>query len=186
MRERATTWLNSLTAKYVAIFTLLVAVPAIGISWYLLDSSYSDNKQALIRLHKQKAQSLANALTRTLENHASRLGSLHAEGVPLDVLADDVLLPFRVDDPNIGSIVYVDAKGRTRASTPDNEESPNGLEEARFFKQAKANGVYYGELELGNLDYNAQAGTFYQECVCEIQIATDDNYGGGGVFLETY
>src|SRR5215203_419125 len=185
MRERLTTWLNSLTAKYVAIFTLLVAVPAIGISWYLLDSSYSDNKQALIRLHKQKAQSLANALTRTLENHASRLGSLHAEGVPLDVLAGDVLLPFLVDDPDIGSIVYVDAKGRTRASTSDNEEPPNGLQEARFFKQANANGVYFGELELGELDYTKLEGTFFQECVCEIEIATVDNYGGG-VFLETY
>ena len=39
--------LTSLTAKYVAVFVLLVAVPAIGISWYLLDSSYNDNKAAL-------------------------------------------------------------------------------------------------------------------------------------------
>ena len=49
MKERLTTVLNSLTAKYVAVFVLLVAVPAIGISWYLLDSSYNDNKAALIR-----------------------------------------------------------------------------------------------------------------------------------------
>ena len=45
MKERIVNWLNSLTAKYVAVFTLLVAVPAIGISWYLLDSSYNDNKR---------------------------------------------------------------------------------------------------------------------------------------------
>ena len=50
MKERLVHALNSLTAKYVAVFTLLVAVPAIGISWYLLDSSYRDNKAALIKL----------------------------------------------------------------------------------------------------------------------------------------
>ena len=49
MRELLSSLLNSLTAKYVAVFVLLVAVPAIGISWYLLDSSYNDNKQALIK-----------------------------------------------------------------------------------------------------------------------------------------
>ena len=32
MKERLSTWLNSLTAKYMAVPTLLVAVPAIGIS----------------------------------------------------------------------------------------------------------------------------------------------------------
>ena len=48
MRERLLHLLNSLTAKYVAVFTLLVAVPAIGSSWYLLDSSYNDNKAALV------------------------------------------------------------------------------------------------------------------------------------------
>ena len=49
MKERLVHALNSLTAKYVAVFMLLVAVPAIGISAYLLDSSYNDNRAALIR-----------------------------------------------------------------------------------------------------------------------------------------
>ena len=38
VKERVISVLTSLTGKYVAVFVLLVAVPAIGISWYLLDS----------------------------------------------------------------------------------------------------------------------------------------------------
>ena len=66
MKERLVTWLNSLTAKYVAVFVLLVAVPSIGISWYLLDSSYNDNKQALIREQQAEAKALAGRIDQTL------------------------------------------------------------------------------------------------------------------------
>ena len=59
MSERVARWLSSLSAKYIAVFVLLVAVPAIGISVYLLDSSYNDNKAALIRLQQEKAKSVA-------------------------------------------------------------------------------------------------------------------------------
>ena len=59
MSERVGRWLSSLSAKYIAVFVLLVAVPAIGISVYLLDSSYNDNKAALIRLQQEKAKSVA-------------------------------------------------------------------------------------------------------------------------------
>src|SRR3954469_14877185 len=59
MSERVRRWLSSLSAKYIAVFVLLVAVPAIGISVYLLDSSYNDNKAALIRLQQEKAKSVA-------------------------------------------------------------------------------------------------------------------------------
>ena len=56
LKDKLFRLLNSLTAKYVAVFTLLVAVPAIGISWYLLDSSYNDNKRALIRLAQAESE----------------------------------------------------------------------------------------------------------------------------------
>jgi signal transduction histidine kinase len=181
------TWLNSLTAKYVAVFTLLVAVPAIGISWYLLDSSYNDNKAALIRLQQEKAKALAQGITRTLDDHARRLSSLHAEGVPFDVLARDVLLPFRIDDPNIGWIAYIDAKGVQRAASPEfdaGSDDPRDLDED-FFKTAKQDGVYFGPIELGELDYNSQLGSVIQECTCVLQIAAADNYDDG-VYLESY
>ena len=43
--ERVAGWLSSLSAKYIAAFALLVAVPVICTSAYLLYSSYRDNKQ---------------------------------------------------------------------------------------------------------------------------------------------
>ena len=64
MSERVARWLSSLSAKYIAVFVLLVAVPAIGISVYLLDSSYNDNKAALIRLQQEKAKSVAVTIHR--------------------------------------------------------------------------------------------------------------------------
>ena len=76
MKERLSTWLNSLTAKYVAVFTLLVAVPAIGISWYLLDSSYNDNKRGLISVQEEKARQLARAIDDKLTDEARRLRAI--------------------------------------------------------------------------------------------------------------
>ena len=189
MKERLIHLLNSLTAKYVAVFTLLVAVPAIGISWYLLDSSYNDNKQALIRLHQQKAQALATAIGRGLQEHAHRLASLHAEGVPFDVLERDVMLPFRIDDPTIVSISYIDANGRLRAQTVGDSAArrlnqSTGLNKERFFKKANQNGVYFGPLKLGPLQ--SGLGGPFQDCDCRILIAARDGYGGGGVFREIY
>ena len=70
MKERLVHLLNSLTAKYVAVFTLLVAVPAIGISAYLLDSSYNDNKAALVREQQQRAK--ANSRARSTGSSGAR------------------------------------------------------------------------------------------------------------------
>jgi len=53
--ERVARWLSSLSAKYIAVFALLVAVPVIGTSVYLLYSSYEDNKRALTRLQQEKS-----------------------------------------------------------------------------------------------------------------------------------
>ena len=80
MKEKLVRWLNSLTAKYVAVFVLLVAVPAIGISWYLLDSSYNDNKRALINQQRAQAQAIAGRIDQTLQDVLDRLGSVHGKG----------------------------------------------------------------------------------------------------------
>jgi two-component system, NtrC family, sensor kinase len=76
VKERLVHVLTSLTAKYVAIFTLLVAVPAIGISWYLLDSSYNDNRAALIRLQQENAKTVAALLREFLDAEAQKLRAL--------------------------------------------------------------------------------------------------------------
>ena len=62
--ERGPRWLSSLSAKYIAVFALLVAVPVIGTSVYLLSSSYQDNKRALTRLQRRRrALSLSRSIS---------------------------------------------------------------------------------------------------------------------------
>jgi signal transduction histidine kinase len=112
VKPRLTNWLNSLTAKYVAVFVLLVAVPAIGITVYLLNSSYNDNKAALIRLQQEKADALAGKVEDFLAATVARLGSVHLDGLPFEE-ADAVLCAMnraRVE-PN-GLAFYLDFRGR--------------------------------------------------------------------------
>src|SRR5262245_28132709 len=86
MRARLSQWLNSLTAKYVAVFVLLVAIPAIGISWYLLDSSYNDNKAALVREQQDRAGALAGKFEDSLDKTVEGLRTVHLEGLsPADI-----------------------------------------------------------------------------------------------------
>ena len=73
--------LTSLTAKYVAVFVLLVAVPAIGISWYLLDSSYNDNKQALIAEQQAEAKALAGRIDQSIVDVGDRVRGIHGAGL---------------------------------------------------------------------------------------------------------
>ena len=88
MKERVTTWVNSLTAKYVAVFTLLVAVPAIGISWYLLDSSYNDNKSGLVQKQQEQAKALAGRIDQAIQDIADRLSAIHGGGLTRGQLED--------------------------------------------------------------------------------------------------
>ena len=81
VKERLSSWLNSLTAKYVAVFVLLVAVPAIGISWYLLDSSYNDNKAALIREQQERAERSRARSRMPSTRYVGRLKSVHLDGL---------------------------------------------------------------------------------------------------------
>ena len=81
MKGRLSRWLTSLTAKYVAVFVLLVAVPAIGISVYLLDSSYNDSKAALIREQQARADALAGKVEDDLSGIVRRLKSVHLDGL---------------------------------------------------------------------------------------------------------
>ena len=76
MSERVARRLSSLSAKYIAVFALLVAVPAIGTSAYLLYSSYQDNKRALVRLQQEKAKSVAVTIDRYFLDLTKRLKTM--------------------------------------------------------------------------------------------------------------
>ena len=129
MKERLSAWVNSLTAKYVVVFTLLVAVPAIGISWYLLDSSYAANKAALIKQQQAQAQALAGRIDQTLEGVLDQLGSVHGQGLsqaqaksalhPLLVSTGAPLIAFYMDGDGSGvASVGPQAPALNRTGTP--------------------------------------------------------------------
>ena len=80
MKERLVQMAELADREYVALFTLLVAVPAIGISWYLLDSSYNDNRRALIGVQQEKARQLAREIDRKLEDEVNVSAAVDGSG----------------------------------------------------------------------------------------------------------
>ena len=96
MTERVARWLSSLSAKYIAVCALLVAVPVICTSVYLLSSSYRDNKRALIRLQQEKAKSVAVTIERYFADRTKRMQAIQgrylsftARGAVLQPLLED-------------------------------------------------------------------------------------------------
>ena len=143
MTERVARWLSSLSAKYIAVFALLVAVPVICTSVYLLHSSYRDNKRALIRLQQEKAKSVAVTIDQYFADRTKRMTvirgrylSLTARGAALQPLLDD----------HATEAFYVDYTGRkTLASAGGGLTLVKGnFSHDRSVKQALAAGVYFG------------------------------------------
>ena len=143
MGERWRRRLASLSAKYIAVFALLVAVPVIGTSTYLLYSSYQDNKRALTRLQQEKAKSVAvtidqyfKDLTKRMTTVGGRYLSFTALGAALQPLLDN----------HASDAFYVDSTGRKTLAS-----AGGGLVRLRgnflhdgSVEQARATGVYFG------------------------------------------
>jgi two-component system, NtrC family, sensor kinase len=108
-------WTTSLTAKYIAVFALLVTVPVVAVSVYLLDSSYNDRKQALIQQQEGQAKSLASALNLYFENLA---GNLALVTVPPNAPTSEIASTLQaVLSPDTLYAFYVDPRGQeTRLS----------------------------------------------------------------------
>jgi len=144
MKERLLNVLTSLTAKYVAVFVLLVAVPSIGISVYLLDSSYNDNKAALIREQQAKADALAGKVQNDLAAIAGRLQSVHLAGLSNDDI-DAVLRGMNRLEPN-GLAFYIYSKGRPGPSANMGvEQDATGSQ----FTTARSKGLYFSDVSSG-------------------------------------
>ncbi len=114
MSERVARWLASLSAKYIAVFVLLVAVPAIGISVYLLDSSYNDNKAALIRLQQEKATSVAVTIRQYFLDLKEQMKAMWGVHLGFDALGA-VLQPLL--DTHATEAFYVDGAGHKTLAT---------------------------------------------------------------------
>jgi signal transduction histidine kinase len=151
--ERVARWLSSLSAKYIAVFVLLVAVPAIGISVYLLDSSYNDNKAALIRLQQEKAKSVAVTIDRYFLDLKERMKALRGQYLSFYPLGD-ALSPLLV--AGAANAFYVDGAGRMTLATPGgglNRVKGNHLHD-RSIQEARETGSSFGSVQapLGPAD----------------------------------
>ena len=156
MSERVARWLSSLSAKYIAVFALLVAVPVICTSVYLLSSSYRDNKRALTRLQQEKAKLVAvtieqyfTDLTKRMKATQGRYLSFTARGSALQPLLHD----------HATDAFYVDSTGRkTLASAGGGLTLVKGnFLHDRSVKQARAAGVYFGPVYAPRLLSNPGA-----------------------------
>ena len=156
MSERVARWLSSLSAKYIAVFALLVAIPVICTSVYLLSSSYRDNKRALTRLQQEKAKLVAVTieryfadLTKRMQVTQGRYLSFTARGSALKPLLHD----YATD------AFYVDSTGRKTLASEGGGLTlvkRNFLHD-RSVKQARAAGVYFGPVYAPRLLSNPGA-----------------------------
>jgi two-component system, NtrC family, sensor kinase len=141
--ERVGRWLSSLSAKYIAVCALLVAVPVICTSVYLLSSSYRDNKRALVRLQQEKAKSVAVTIERYFADRTKRMQAIDAQYLSFTAVGS-ALQPLLEDHAT--TAFYVDSTGRkTLASAGGGLTVVNGnFSHDRSVKQAFAAGVYFG------------------------------------------
>jgi two-component system, NtrC family, sensor kinase len=173
--ERLLRWATSLSAKYIVLFAALVAVPLVGTSVYLLDSSYNENKRALIRLQQEKAKSLALTVEQALREQVARLGSVHVTGLSRSQRYA-MLRPLLITDPNVSNVSYVDQRGRELLNFRGfGSESSTDLSERHFFKAARASGVFFSGM------YRSPSGAVRSPGLPTIEIAAAENYGKGVV-----
>ncbi len=142
--ERVVRWLSSLSAKYIAVFALLVAVPVICTSVYLLNSSYQDNKRALIRLQQEKAKSVAVTIDQYFEDVLAKMRSVRGQYLSLSALGA-TLAPLLETDAT--AAFYIDDEGRKTLATGGGGLRPpprGNFSHRPNVEQARATGVYYG------------------------------------------
>jgi signal transduction histidine kinase len=173
VKERLVHWLNSLTAKYVAIFVLLVLVPSLGISVYLLDSSYNDNKSALVQLQQEKARQLARAIDGKLEDEANHLAAVDGSGSALRT--ESFLNYLRAADSNRAYLEFYDSHDRLHGQAGLQQPGPEPTDED--LRKAKDRGVFFGEIQPQG--GSGEGGT--AQGFSTIDIFASSNYGGGVV-----
>jgi two-component system, NtrC family, sensor kinase len=185
--ERVGRWLSSLSAKYIAVCALLVAVPVICTSVYLLYSSYRDNKRALVRLQQEKANSVAVTIERYFADRTRRMEGVDAQYLSFTALGS-ALQPLLEDHAT--TAFYVDSAGRkTLAGAGGGLTVVKGnFSHDRAVKQAFAAGVYFGPVYAPRLLFNPGARSM-EVVVRESERVVGSPEGrpitGGGVVGET-
>ena len=143
MSERVAQWFSSLSAKYIAVFALLVAIPVICTSVYLLNSSYQDNKRALTRLQQEKAKSVSVTIDQYFKDVLARMRAVQGEYLSFTARGA-ALAPLLLTDAT--TAFYVDGAGhKTLATGGGGLLRPRGNFSHRpDVEQARATGVYFG------------------------------------------
>jgi signal transduction histidine kinase len=143
---RVARWLSSLSAKYIAVFALLVAVPVIGTSAYLLNSSYQDNKRALTRLQQEKAKSVAVTIDQYFTDLTNRMKAMWGRYLSFGALGA-ALQPLLED--NATAAFYVDSTGRKTLATAGGGLTlvKGSFLHERSVEQTSTSGVYFGRVQ---------------------------------------
>ena len=168
-------WLNSLTVKYVAVFTLLVAVPALAVAAYTLSSSYDREKRDLTRLQQQKAHQLARAIDDRLQRQVKGIAAIDADGLSkLDL--ERFFIYLRGADANITHLAYFDSQLREKIDSGQEvtgrQPSPDSL------RAAAADNVYFEPVVIQPAGNGEEAGGG----TASLDIFAASNYGGGVVW----
>jgi signal transduction histidine kinase len=154
--ERQRGRLASLSAKYIAVFALLVAVPVIGTSVYLLYSSYRDNERALIRLQQEKANSVAVTIDQYFQDLTKRMSVVWGQYLSFTALGASLqpLLDNHADDA-----FFVDRAGRKTLASAGGGlvRLPANFLHDRSVEQARAAGAYFGPVYAPRLLSNPEA-----------------------------
>jgi signal transduction histidine kinase len=176
-------WLSSLSAKYIAVFALLVAVPVICTGVYLLFSSYEDNKRALTRLQQEKARSVAVTINQYLSDLTKRMTAMRGQYLSTTALGS-VLQPLL--DDNAASAFYIDRTGRkTLASAGGGLTVVKGsFLHDRSVERVRAAGVYFSPVYAPRL-LSTPGARSLEVMVMEAQNRRVRQNAGTGIFGAT-
>jgi signal transduction histidine kinase len=187
VRDRFVHWATSLTAKYVAVFALLVTVPAIAVSAYLLDSSYNDNKSAIIRQQEGEATSLAAAVNLFFAQLQKEL-TIAASGSNATQHQIALNLEPFVGLGNSLSAFYIDKDGQETVVSPGGivTRLPGIVRDRPVFQIARRRGVYFGPVGgTGTPEPTYDSGTYpmvvaigRRGVVVGERISLGESYGG--------
>jgi signal transduction histidine kinase len=116
MKERLVHWLTSLSAKYVAVFVLLVGMSIVTTGAVQAYFSYQDSKRSLFLLQREKAKALASALHDFFASEARALKTVGpGQLIPKKQLLEQ--LDAVVKTAPAVSAYYLDGRGHMLAST---------------------------------------------------------------------
>lgn len=143
---------KSLFRKYTAVFVVVVGSGIVASGLVHSYFSYRDNKEALIRLQREKATAAADSIRQFVQRLEDDLQSVAMPGLPTDRQGlmrrreEDRELLHRV--PAIAEVSYLDPSGRERlrVSRLGLDVIDSGVDRSKepSFQQATSSQLYFG------------------------------------------